>query len=574
MAGRDLSSELFGETTTPSGNDLSAELGFTKPTTAKESFTDKLKASARAALGGLITGPQDFNQGTRNAVGGSIRGAGSIGSSLARPFESADENQVRRDRVDTNMADLIGSDTNSLLYKGNKLGAEVLGTLGIGGVFGKSAQALGASPKLVSALTSSGMTLGGATAKGAIPAVTDMAIRTAAGGLGGAATALATDPNHVGTATLIGAALPGGVKAAGAAGSALGDLAAYTARNTLGGMSGVGGEAVSTAFKAGRDKATSFLDNMRGNVPFGDVVDSAKSALSNMRADRQAAYKSGMVDISQDKAIIPFTSIENAIDKLKSTGSYKGQVINKNAAGAVDEISTLVNNWKGLNPAEYHTPEGLDALKKGIGDIQQSLPYGTPARNAADSAYNAVKNEITQQAPGYAKVMKNYSEASEVLKEIEKSLSLNSKASIDTSMRKLQSLMRNNVNTNYGNRLDYAKTLESNGADILPALAGQAMSSATPRGLTGLAASGLGGLAVYASHPGLLAAAPFTSPRLLGEMSYGAGALTRGASNLSERLIPGLLSPKTIGANSQGLLSPDMYMPLIQKTAILAAGQQ
>jgi hypothetical protein len=161
-------------------------------------------------------------------------------------------------------------------------------------------------------------------------------------------------------------------------------------------------------------------------------------------------------------------------------GSFKGQVINKNAAGTVDEVSGLVNQWKALDPAEYHTPEGLDALKKAIGDIRDSVQFGTPGRKAADTAYNAVKAQIDFQAPTYAKVMKDYSQASDALTEVEKALSLGNKAAADTSMRKLQSLMRNNVNTNYGNRLDLAKKLEEKGADILPAVAGQAASSMTP----------------------------------------------------------------------------------------------
>lgn len=50
--------------------------------------------------------------------------------------------------------------------------------------------------------------------------------------------------------------------------------------------------------------------------------------------------------------------------------------------------------------------------------------------------------------------MKNYENASNLIREIEKTLSLNPKASIDTALRKLQSVMRDNVNTNYGKRGD------------------------------------------------------------------------------------------------------------------------
>jgi hypothetical protein len=315
---------------------------------------------------------------------------------------------------------------------------------------------------------------------------------------------------------------------------------------------GAGAETFGTAFRAGKDGGTTFLDNMRGKVPLTDVLDSAKDALSKMRIDRGNQYRSGMVDIANDKSIINFTPIDSAVTSLKTMGSYKGQVINKNAAGTVDEITSLVNQWKNLNPAEYHTPEGLDALKKAIGDIRDASQFGTPGRKAADTAYNAVKGQIEMQAPIYSKVMKDYSQASETLTEIERALSLGNKAAADTSMRKLQSLMRNNVNTNYGNRLGLANTLEGQGADILPAVAGQAASSMTPRGLQGLAATGAG-LAGF-MNPATLAALPFTSPRLMGEMSYGLGAMTRGFGNAANTVGNAAL-PRV----NQGLLSQGAY---------------
>jgi hypothetical protein len=180
----------------------------------------------------------------------------------------------------------------------------------------------------------------------------------------------------------------------------------------------------------------------------------------------------------------------------------------------------------------------LDALKKAIGDIRDATEFGSAGRKAADTVYNSVKNEIAKQAPTYAKTMKSYSEASDLITEIEKALSLGNKASADTSMRKLQSLMRNNVNTNYGNRLNLASELEQQGgANILPAVAGQAMSSAAPRGLQGLAATGTGALGIV--NPAVLAALPFQSPRLVGEAAYGLGRLSSTGGNAANAAIAG-----------------------------------
>lgn len=459
--------------------------------------------------------------------------------------------------------DLVGAGGSNIA----RVGGQVAATYPIGGLFAKAAEGVKAPAAVVNALRSGGMSTGARPATLAAKAA-DMAIRSGAGAAVGGASAAAVGGDAE-TGALVGGLLPPGVKAAGMLGSGVKQLAAGTARNVLGTSTGTGAESVRTAYQAGKQGGTSFLDNMRGNVPFTDVLDEAKTALSQMRVDRSNAYKQGMAGVSADKTVIDFTPIDSAVNSLKSMGNYKGQVINKNASGTVDEIADLVNQWKALDPTEFHTPEGLDALKQAISDIRDTTQLGTAARKAADTAYNAVKGQITQQAPTYAKVMKDYSEASELVKEIERSLVGNQKTAADTAMRKLQSLMRNNVNTNYGNRLDLARTLESKGADILPAVAGQSMSSMTPRGLQGLSASGIAGAGLMTSNPLALAALPLTSPRLVGEAAYGLGALNRGISGGAAR--GGNKLAQMLAQNQGQPLTMNQLAPLLATGAVLSA---
>ena len=499
-------------------------------------------------------------------TGGFLRGAGSIGTTLVRPFESKKSNDERRAGLDANIAQLTGADPTSTEYKTLKLGGEVMGTAGIGGAIGNLLSKIpGAAtqiPNLIEAIKTGGMTANGA--KGLF----GLGTRVAGGAVTGGASAGAVNPEDASTGMLVSGTIPAAAKLAGEAGKLTGKAAAGITKHTLGMTTGAGAETFGTAYRAGKEGGTSFLDNMRGNVPMTDVLDSAKDALSKMRVERGNEYRSGMVDIAKDKSVINFAPIEKAVSSLQQMGSYKGQVINKNAAGTVDEVSGLVNQWKNLDPAEYHTPEGLDALKKAIGDVRDATQFGTPGRKAADTAYNAVKAQIDLQAPTYAKVMKDYSQASDLISEIERSLSANQKASADTAMRKLQSLMRNNVNTNYGNRLDLAKKLEEKGADILPAVAGQAASSWTPRGLQGLAATGAGISGI--TNPATLAALPFTSPRLMGELSYGLGALNRGAGNLAGKAGGSQL----LGQTPRGLLDMEQYAPFLATAPAIAYSQR
>jgi len=212
----------------------------------------------------------------------------------------------------------------------------------------------------------------------------------------------------------------------------------------------------------------------------------------------------------------------------------------------MDDIRRAVGEWKMLDPAEFHTPEGLDALKKKIGDLGSTYDPITQkqSRIVADQVYNAIKEQIVRQAPDYADVMKDYERASVLISDIEKTLSVNPKANVDTTIRKLQSVMRNNANTNYGRRADLAEKLTEAGApNLMPRLSGQALSSAAPRGIQGALAvpTALGAMATNAALlPGLLA----TSPRVVGETAHAAGQLGRGvdmASALAGRA--GLKSP-------------------------------
>src|SRR5262249_21696810 len=128
------------------------------------------------------------------------------------------------------------------------------------------------------------------------------------------------------------------------------------------------------------------------------------------------------------------------------------------------EMTDAIDAWKVLDPAEYHTAEGIDALKQQLGDIRDSTQPATPARVAADRIYQAVRQTIVDQAPKYAEVMKGYEQASDLIREIETTLSTNPRASVDTTLRKLTSVLRNNVSTNYGRRAELVDFLQRAGA--------------------------------------------------------------------------------------------------------------
>lgn len=175
-----------------------------------------------------------------DVLAGAVRGAGSIGATLLSPLDAfarklGVQNEFigrtdRREAMDEALRGL-GADTDSWSFKGGKLASEIAGTAGIGGVLAKplmaaapavsamaprAGEALG---RLGSAVSSGGFTVGA----GGRPAA-DLALRTAGGAVVGGAAAGMVNPDDAVTGAVVGGALPGVLKAAGAAGSAVGSV--------------------------------------------------------------------------------------------------------------------------------------------------------------------------------------------------------------------------------------------------------------------------------------------------------------------------------------------------------------
>lgn len=515
MAGRDLSSELFGDATgasVGSGRDLSEGL-FDAPKKAAISWSDvplealkNIPSSAGNFLSGIasaVAHPSDTAGNMMDMAAGGLKNlAGRVlPESAMRAIDSIDPN-LQSSRNAEKTADTVGQ------FMKDRYGSMegLKNTL--------STDPIGAASD-VSALAG-----GGAALAGKLPAASS------------AARALQTASRLTNPLTPVNSAV-----------SAAAPMVGNGIANLVGGLgTHTGAESIKQAFRSGSEggnSASSFADNMRGNANMGDVLNTAKENIAAMGQQKAAAYRQGMAAISGDKSILNFNGIDQAISDAAGMVNYKGQVKNVRAAQVMQDIADEVANWKSLNPAEYHTPEGLDALKQKIGGIVESIPFEEKTAGMVGSKiYNAIKGEITQQAPTYAKTMQAYSEASDQIKEIEKALSLGKKASVDTAMRKLQSLMRNNVNTNYGSRLDMANQLEqAGGQQIMPALAGQAMSSWTPRGLGGAVAGGLGiGSYALGGPAAAIPALAAQSPRLVGEAALAAGRVGGAAGSASNKL--------------------------------------
>lgn len=190
---------------------LQTQLGGASPKTAEPSMMDGIK------------------QGAGNLAAGLVRGAGSIGATILAPVDiakdalagkglSLESNRQRRADMDAGLQSL-GAEPDSLLYKTGKLGGEVAGTAGMGGLLANGARAVGAGNALTNAIATGGFKAG------TTPGVGNLLTRAAGGAVTGGASAGLVNPEDATTGAVVGGALPvvasGVVKAAKGVGNKL-----------------------------------------------------------------------------------------------------------------------------------------------------------------------------------------------------------------------------------------------------------------------------------------------------------------------------------------------------------------
>jgi hypothetical protein len=314
----------------------------------------------------------------------------------------------------------------------------------------------------------------------------------------------------------------------------IGNAATKITRETLGTSTGAGSKSIQEAFDAARKGGVSekqFLEHLRGGKEMGEVLDIAIADLNVLKKQKLADYKKNAKSFKGDKTILSFDDIDKAIITAEKLVKHKGIVKNQEGATILQELKKTVDDWKKLDADDFHTPEDFDALKQKMWGVMEGIDKKSKtAQSAANAVYNATKQTIVKQSPGYAKTMKEYADASELILQIERTLSMGSKATPDTAIRKLQAIMRNNVSTNYGYRAKLAGDLEAKGGGIfMPGIAGQQLQGALPQGVaragilpaaTILATGG-------ATLPGVALGLAASSPRVVGEVTAKVGSAKR-----------------------------------------------
>lgn len=345
-----------------------------------------------------------------DAVGGVLRGAGSIGTTLARPFESAQANDARRANLDPSIAEFTGSNPDSLGYKTMKLGTEIAGTAGAGGLVAKGISAVApaavtAAPRVaqaLEALKSGGFTLGGQAATSLGGKAAELGIRAAGGAISGGVQAGLIDPHEARTGALIGGALPVAVQGAGKLAGLAGDAVRYVKQpaemrlaNKLAQSLGMSPDELAAAMN---QQGPNMLSGYQATVPqilqnpvSSQLQRTLKTAGTNSLGDAEKVQQGQMRSALERVAPIDISTQDAA--------SRAGSAIQGYAVSARDNASERVRQaFDGVdmfNQSALHLP--IDEMQAASAKYLGPGTFGTGSKSA--SAIDAAKQVGTQELP-------------------------------------------------------------------------------------------------------------------------------------------------------------------------------
>lgn len=425
------------------------------------------RAQPQAAEPASTPAPQERSK-LQSLGEGVLRGAAGIGNTLlstpknAAKFVGADSVVEYLDRIPEAMKWLDQENaSNPISYGAGKLGAEVAMTAPVGGVIGRGIASLApmagrAAPivnKLAQATTSGGMSLGGPAATTALGRAGDMGLRMAGGAINGGATAGLVDPESAGTGAMIGAAIPGGVALAGAAGRGIRNSLAVSPEvaklaeraNALGievpadrianskplNALAASLEYVPFSGRAATSERMGKQLNTALSRTFGQESDNVTMALRNAADDLGGKFddvlKSNTIKVN-DGFLGKLADVEKSAnaelvgDAQSTINKQISNIMEKAASGEIDGQAaynikrTLDRLGKGSGPDAFHARELRDVLMDGLNEslgpdaakafAKTRQQYGN-MRSLEKLAQNGAEGEISAARLGNMKNIRN-----------------------------------------------------------------------------------------------------------------------------------------------------------------------
>lgn len=316
-------------------------------------------------------------------------------------------------------------------------------------------------------------------------------------------------------------------------------LGGKVASGTLGFTTGAGKESIKKAYEAGVKAIPEFRQTLR-DMPLEGLREEAKTSLQSIKDARAADYRTRLNEISQNTTELNFKPVKDQTQKLMvaynikrnpdGTLDFSRSTLDSNAVQDIEVVINTIDDWG--SKAGDLTPTGMDILKRKLDDFYSESKN---SRGFVTSLKTKVKETVVDQVPEYATMLKNYEKTTNQITEIEKTLSLGTKASADTGLRKLLSALKDN-NEFRGSLI--SKLDEANNGQLATKLAAYNLSSWTPNSLMGkgIDIAAMGSI-FYGLSPQVGIAISTASPRVVGELANLLGKSVR-HSEVIKRLAP------------------------------------
>lgn len=415
------------------------------------------------------------NQAGINLAGGLVRGAGSIGATILSPVDAAARAMNKGSAVNVGGYDIVGqdrrtamdaglrtagADPNSIMFKGGKLGAEIAGTAGAGGVVGqgivRAAPVLaraGMSAPTIQQLSTAAATGGFRTgaAPGSISALANMGTRMAGGAMAGGAGAAMINPENAGMGAAIGAALPpvlaGAGKVAGYLGRSIYSLAQPF---TSSGQERIAGKIINKFAEGGPTAVNSAqlvpgsaptLAEATGNAGIAGLQRTARDIAPNRFIEREtanaAARGAAFDDLAGDAGKLDFfrASRESAADDLygqaakvdvaaNMTPSVKNQITQLLKRPSIVQAAKQAKEWaleRGEKVGDTGSMRGLHDMKMALDDdISVAVRAGKGGQaKALIATKDKLLNVMERISPAYKEAKATYAEMSKPINQME-----------------------------------------------------------------------------------------------------------------------------------------------------------
>jgi hypothetical protein len=372
---------------------------------------------------------KDTGQRTLDQIGGLLRGAGSIGSTLielgrsggtrGQPFSTLlDRYKSRTSDMDAAL-DTIGADRESGGYKAMKLGTEVAGSLGAGSAVGGAMRGLPMLSKLAPAVESAGATGG------------NMLTRVAGGAISGGATAGLVDPSQAKDGAVIGGALPPALKVLGEAGRMTGRALSGPAQSPQ----------LAASVKAARDvgyvipptQAKPTLGNRLLEGLAGKISTAQNASAMNAEVTNALAKKAiGAKDLSAEGLQTVRTLANQGYDDLAGVGTFQVDGAFRKALEGLQpktlpgtknaDVSELIDALKVQQ--SFDAQETINTLKQLRFDGFANKAQMDPTKKALGNAQISIAKEMESliernlEKLGQPELLKNFRDSRQLLAKV------------------------------------------------------------------------------------------------------------------------------------------------------------